>query len=614
MSGIGGWMNSQLGNGIAMGTIDKMAGKMTFEPTSATRNLHDESTGLLANGTQRNAGIHFSAQIWTAYHGHVRWRTQELSDTAQQWGHAAALALAYQNHQERAFELAHGSFALAVIDKPNNRALIAIDRLGIQPMHYAIIGTQLIFASTADGLLAHPALRADIEPQAIFNYLYFHTVPSPGAIYRGTEKLLPGQYLSFNHGVVDKQTYWRLDYCEQKRKRFGALAAEFRERLRKGVQDSIDDFATTGAFLSGGTDSSTVSGVLRELAGRPVHTFSIGFNVPGFDETEYARLSARHFGTTHHEYYVTPQDVIDAIPIIAKAYDEPFGNASAIPAYYCARMAKMEGISTLLAGDGGDELFAGNARYAKQQVFELYQNLPAPLRGRFIEPLIKIGPLATVFPFSKLQSYILQARIPLPDRLETYNFLQRTPLADIFASDFLEQIQTDAPIESLREIYRGTRAEACLDKMMHLDLKITLADNDLRKVVRMCELAEVEARFPLLDDALVEFSARVPADLKLRRLKLRYFFKKALKDFLPAATLRKSKHGFGLPFGLWIQTHAPLKELVQESLVSLSRRGYLKPRYLDFLRKQHQSEHATYYGVMLWVLMMLEQWFEAHER
>jgi len=149
--------------------------------------------------------------------------------------------------------------------------------------------------------------------------------------------------------------------------------------------------------------------------------------------------------------------------------------------------------------------------------------------------------------------------------------------------------------------------------MMHLDLKNTLADNDLRKVNRMCQLGGVEVRYPLLDEQLVEFSGRVPVDLKIKGQELRYFFKHTLRDFLAPATLNKSKHGFGLPFGLWMQEYAPLRELANDSLKSFSQRGYIRTTYLDYLIGKQNSEHASYYGVMIWVIMMLEQWLQSHE-
>ena len=165
----------------------------------------------------------------------------------------------------------------------------------------------------------------------------------------------------------------------------------------------------------------------------------------------------------------------------------------------------------------------------------------------------------------------------------------------------------------MRDTYQRTTSDSYINRMLHLDLKFTLADNDLRKVNRMCHLAGVAVHYPLLDEEMVAFSASLPDSLKVNGFKLRYFFKQALKDFLPAQTLTKSKHGFGLPFGLWMQTHAPLRDLAYDSLTDFRSRGYVNSAYIDQLIAQHRTGHASYYGVMIWVLMMLEQWLKAHE-
>src|SRR5690606_12461662 len=200
----------------------------------------------------------------------------------------------------------------------------------------------------------------------------------------------------------------------------------------QAVARETDDVRPTGAFLSGGTDSSTVSGMLGKVSGKPAETFSIGFDAQGFDELDYARITSRHFGTNPHEYYVTADDVVEAMPLIAAAYDEPFGNASAAPTYFCARMAREHGIEVVLAGDGGDEFFGGNERYAKQGVFEHYGRVPGIFR-KLMEPVLMNFPLGeSIMPVRKARSYIQQARVPLPDRMETYNFLHRSPLAEIF--------------------------------------------------------------------------------------------------------------------------------------------------------------------------------------
>jgi len=303
------------------------------------------------------------------------------------------------------------------------------------------------------------------------------------------------------------------------------------------------------------------------------------------------------------------------VPKIARAYDEPFGNASAVPTYYCALAARRDGKEVMLAGDGGDEIFGGNARYAKQKVFEWYWSVPSAIRDVALDPLLTRddGPRWRVGPLRKAGSYVQQARVKLPDRLETYNFLEREPLDNVLAPEFAASIDASEPRAIARDAFaRATNASA-VDRMMHLDLKQTLADNDLRKVTGMCRLAGVEVRYPLLHDDLVEFSGRLPPSYKVRGLKLRWFFKKALSDFLPRETIAKTKHGFGLPFGLWLQTHPGLQQLTGDSLSSLRRRRIVNERYIDRLLALHGADSASYYGVMIWVLIMLEQWFQAHD-
>jgi len=400
-----------------------------------------------------------------------------------------------------------GPFAVAIVDDESRSGLLAIDRMGIRTLCYATPPGALVFATTAESVAAHPSVGRKVSRQAIFNYLYCHAVPSPGTIFEGVSKLLPGECITFRDGAVERRFYWHLPYRDHEAQSPAKLEARFKELLRDAAARAVDGDTQVGAFLSGGTDSSTVTGLLTELRGKPARTYSIGFSADGFDEMKYARITARHFAASAHELYLTPPDVVDAIPIITQAYDEPFGNDSAVPTYFCAKMAFSDGVKVLLAGDGGDEIFGGNARYAKQKVFEAYWSIPAPLRHHLVEPLASAVPTA-VAPLRKFRSYVAQASIPLPDRLESYNFLHRSPLSEIFEPEFLASVDSHQPAAMLREVYERTASASSVNRMMHLDLKFTLADNDLRKVSRMCEVAGVEVRYPLLDDALVESSVR----------------------------------------------------------------------------------------------------------
>ncbi len=556
-----------------------------------------------------------AADLPLAIDGHlaaaITGRPRFASPDLQKQPPAEALLSLWKQHGRDAPRHIHGNFALAVLDRHAHSVFLALDRIGAEKLAFAPGARGLAFASQADMAAAHPAVGRSLDPQGLFNYLYFFQVPAPGSIYKGVEKLLPAQWAYWRNGELSRGFYWALRYRDEPRTDFEAQSARFHALLRESVARARGDDAVA-AFLSGGTDSSTVSGVLKELAGK-AQTYSIGFDANGFDEMEYARLAGKHFGLDMREYYLQQADIVEAIPVIAGHYDEPFANESAIPTYFCARLAAADGHKVMLAGDGGDEIFGGNERYAKQKVFEAYQLIPELARKGLIEPLSRLPGLAALPPVRKAQSYIRQANIPLPERMESYNYLYRQPLADMLAADFLAQVDPRTPAEWLKEVYDRADSDSFINRMLHLDLKFTLADNDLRKVGAMTEAAGIEVRYPLLDDAMVEFSGEVPPDWKVKGQYLRWFFKKALTGFLPDQIINKSKHGFGLPFGLWAREYAPLRDRIDDRLASLKRRGILQPAYIDRVRGEHMSGHATYFGRMVWNMLALEEWLQAKQ-
>jgi len=522
---------------------------------------------------------------------------------------ASALLELWRRHGRDAAQHIHGNFALAVLDRRDNSAFVALDRIGAEKLAFAASPHGMVFSSQADMAAAHPAVGNELDPQGLFNYIYFFQVPAPGSIFKGVEKLLPGQWAYWKNGALSRGFYWALHYRDAPRDDFAALSGRFHTLLRESVARAKGD-DDVAAFLSGGTDSSTVCGVLKELTS-PVKTFSIGFDSDGFDEMEYARLAGKRFGLEMTEYYVKPADIVEAIPIIASHYDEPFANESAVPTYFCARLAAEQGFKVMLAGDGGDEIFGGNERYAKQKVFERYHQIPALLRKGLIEPLAHLPGLSALPPARKAQSYIRQANMPLPERMESYNYIYRQPLNEMFTGDFLAKVDAQQPGAFLKEVYDRADSSSFINRMLHLDIKFTLADNDLRKVGAMTEAAGIDVRYPLLDDAMMDFSGEVPPDWKVKGQYLRWFFKTALKGFLPDEIIDKSKHGFGLPFGVWACEYAPLKERIDLKLEALKRRNILQPAYIDHIRKEHLTGHASYFGRAVWMLMMLEEWLEA---
>lgn len=482
-----------------------------------------------------------------------------------------------------------------------------VDRFAIQTVCVRERQGQLLVASRADTLAA----GCELDPQALFDYLFFHAIPSPRTVFKGVQRVPPAHLAELVDGQVRLTRTWTPSFEPEPAPDFDRLRDEFRGALQAAVAKRLDG-GKAACFLSGGTDSSTVAGMIGLAAGRPAATFSIGFEAEGYDEMAYARIAARHFGTEHHEYYVTPDDLVRSIPAVAAHHDQPFGNSSALPAYYCALKAKEAGVTRLLAGDGGDELFGGNSRYAKQRIFGWYGLLPGPLRSGLMEPFFGLGAVGRTPLLKKGSSYIEQARVPMPDRLQMYNLLRRLGMAEVLEPGFLARVDTEGPARQQREVYAQAQARHEIDRMLAFDWRYTLAESDLPKVRGAAELAGIEVGFPMLDEALLALSLRLPPSYKLKGLKLRWFFKEALRGFLPEEILAKKKQGFGLPFGVWATRHAALGALAADSLQSVATRGIVRPAFVKSLLTELLPAHPGYYGEMVWILMMLEQWLRAH--
>jgi asparagine synthase (glutamine-hydrolysing) len=527
-------------------------------------------------------------------------------------GFAEWLAATYRQAPDKTLppRLLTGPFVLAVLDPGNQEGLLAVDRMGIWDLAYAASGDSLVFSPRSDRVAEDPGVRASLDPQGIFSYLYHHTVPHPDTVFHGVQRLGPGQMVEYRDGRATARAYWEPTYTENHREPVEQLQARFRSTLRSAIEREAGD-GPVGAFLSGGTDSSTVTGMLGEVTGEPPRTFAIGFDEPGYDETEFARLTARHFNARHREYFVTPEDVAAAIPTIAAGYDQPYGNASVVPSYYCARLAREDGIQALLGGDGGDELFAGNARYAKQWLFSLYHRVPPWARRVLLEPATGLPGSDHFPPLRKMRRYIEQASQPLPERWESYNLLEFVGLDRVLTPDFLAEVDPGRPLAEMRREFARYRDNALVNQLMGVDLKYALADDDLRKVTGAGELAGVETRFPFLREEVVTLASEVPPELKMKRTRLRHFFKEALRDYLPPETLAKTKHGFGLPFGVWLRQEGELRDLAFDSLSGLSQRGIIRRGWIDELIGERMDEHAAFFGTLVWVLMMLEQWFRS---
>lgn len=527
----------------------------------------------------------------------------DAGDSAGAWARAFAAAAS----PAHALARVSGDFAVA-LREPSGRIVLAVDRFAAQTLCYRIVDGSLRFAERADALADG---ATPIDAQAVFDYLYFHMIPSPRTIFTGVLRLPAGHCAVYEHGRLTVTPYWVPEFSEPRSASFEPLKREFLQLLEQSVARELDG-SKPACFLSGGTDSSTVAGMIGQVAGQPAHCYSIGFEAEGYDEMAYARIAAKRFGSHHHEYYVTPADVTASLPLIAQSHDQPFGNSSALPAYYCAKVAKDDGVTKLLAGDGGDELFGGNSRYAKQRIFGWYGAVPGPLRTGLMEPLLGTAVAGRLPLVKKGASYVEQARVPMPDRLQMYNLLRRLGMDEVLTPGFLARIDQDAPARQQREVWAQARTDREINRMLAFDWRYTLAESDLPKVRGSTRLAHVGVGFPLLDQALLDFSLRLPSEYKLKGLKLRWFFKEALRGFLPDEIITKRKQGFGLPFGVWVTRHEPLRKLATDTLMSLADRGIVQPAFIRRLVSELLPAHPGYYGEMVWILSILEQWLQRH--
>jgi asparagine synthase (glutamine-hydrolysing) len=520
------------------------------------------------------------------------------------------LLQAYRSKGDSFLSDLSGRFALALLDLEQQLVVLAVDPMGIERMCYSARRGGIVFGTSAEQIARCPGIAAGLNRQAVFDYLMMHIVPAPATVYEGVSKLRPGTAAVFKKGALSIRRYWQPQF-EEGSPDVAALRQELHDSLRSAVESCAPD-ATTGAFLSGGLDSSSVAGMLAKVRGPGAPTFSMGFGVDAYDELSYARIANKHFETKGHEYHVTADDIVTAFPKIAQAYDEPFGNSSAVPTYFCAKVAREHGMEHLLAGDGGDEIFGGNERYVRQQVFERYFDIPGWLRAGVVGPLARAIPTNfPVGPLRKVRSYVDQASVRLPERFESWNFMYRQGAPNVFDAAFLSSVNPRGAIATMEEVYHELEGASLLNRMLFYDWHYTLADNDLRKVNTMCELAGIRVSYPMLDRRVIDLSLRVPSSVKISNNELRAFYKDAMSNFLPREILTKEKHGFGLPFGVWLKTHAPLRELIFGHPESLRRRKIVRSAFIDDIVKGHSIGDASFYGYPIWDMAMLDAWLTA---
>jgi asparagine synthase (glutamine-hydrolysing) len=511
------------------------------------------------------------------------------------------LLRAYEAWGVDSLQRLNGMFAFALWDHPRRRLFAARDRLGKKPLFYHQSEGRLVFASEMKAILGYGEIDREVDPVALDDFLSTGCIAAPRTILRAVRKLPPAHYLLFERDRLTIHRYWDIAFRVAEPERNEEEYAERLEELfRAAVRRRLISDVPLGAFLSGGIDSSAVVGMMAKLSDHPVKTYTIGFDEKGYSEIEDARRIAKHFGTDHHEFEVRPS-AISILPDLVWHFDEPFGDSSAIPTYYVSKIA-VEHVKVALAGDGGDELFAGYTRYLDSLRTPPYHLIPEPLRKHVLGPIAKRLPLNAP---GRNRLYAAAHHVPLTPGygLGLFPYIKERLMTSEMKTQVALAEEPDCGLLEDEEL----RSMDPLSRLQYIDTKRYLPEDILTKVDRMSMAHSLEVRAPLLDYTLVEYVASIPSNFKLRDGVPKYLFRRMASKYLPPEVLRKPKQGFGVPTGSWFQQE--LRDHARSILLdpkSLDR-GYFQRGTIQRVLDLHALGQRDY-GTWIWCLLVLEQW------
>ncbi|MHC4493468.1 MAG: asparagine synthase (glutamine-hydrolyzing) [Planctomycetota bacterium] len=556
--------------------------------------------------------------VWVVFNGEI-YNYLELRDELTSRGHrfrtasdTEVLVHLYEELGDAFVTRINAMAAIALWDGRRRRLLLARDRLGKKPLHYVRTGEALVFGSELKAVIRHPAVRPSLDPTSVASYLVHEYVPCPRTVYSNVSKLRPAHLAVFERGSLHERPYWDLPVAPRERpgQRRG-VEEEIREVLYESVKARLMSDVPLGVFLSGGIDSTSIVACMARAAPAGVHTFSVAFEEPSFDESTHFRRVASHFGTRHEEQVLTPDALLEILPELSAQVDEPLADASILPTFLLSRFTRGY-VTVALGGDGGDELLAGYPTYPAHRLAGLYEGLPQALRVGVIEPVIRRLPVSRAnisFDF-KAKRFVRGTGHPpeIRNQLWLGAFAGEQALSTL-SPDLRREVAGADLFEEERRYMSEAPATDLLGKLQYVDLKMYLQDCILVKVDRASMACSLEVRAPLLDYRFVELIARLPTSWKLRGLTTKYIFKRAMRSWLPPGIASRSKKGFGIPVAEWLR--GPLKTLMLDLLAHdrLKRQGLLDPAAVGGLVEDHLSgRHDN--RKQIWTLLMLQLWHE----
>jgi len=509
----------------------------------------------------------------------------------------------------------NGMFAFAIHDARTGELFLARDRMGVKPLHYAQAGGTFVFGSELKAVLAHPAVKNELDPVALNQYLTFEYVPTPRTIINGVNKLPPGHRMLVREGrVVRTDAWWAPDLSKRSIGLHDA-AHTFDDLMLRATERRLVSDVPLGVFLSGGIDSSAVAWYAQRASPAPIKTFSIGFEEASYDERTHARLVAERIGSDHHTEVLTERQCLDLIPDLYATLDEPFADASLIPTHLLSRFARKH-VTVCLGGDGSDELLAGYPTFTADRYRALFAALPKPLHQLLRRLARSLPPSDRNIALDFKVKQFLRGFEAGPQHVNTLWLGSFTPAEKraLLHPDVLAQVGAAHGLEPVDAVLRGSPwAHRGLDEVILVFLRTYLVDDILFKVDRASMYTALEVRAPFMDFTVVEFLNSLPDHLKRRGANGKVLLKHVMRGKLPDAIIDRPKKGFGIPLSAWLRKE--LRPLMEDLLAaeSLRQQGLFRPAEVARLVREHLEGRANH-RKLLWTLMVFQLWMRNHTR
>ena len=549
--------------------------------------------------------------VWVVYNGEI-YNFPEVRRELEQRGHkfytntdTEIIVHLYEEMGADCVKRLRGMFALALWDERRQKLLLARDRLGKKPLHYAFHQGRLLFGSEIKTILAIAPELAQVDHEGLLQYFYFGYIPDPLTAFERIHKLPPGHVLEYENGKSSTRQYWDIpEYGTHPPMSEEECLEELERRLEEAVRIRLISDVPLGALLSGGVDSSIIVALMARVSSGPVKTFTIGFEAEQFNEADYARMVSEKFGTDHHELVLSP-NLEETLMFLSGMLEEPFGDSSMLPTYYVSRMARQQ-VTVALSGDGGDELFGGYDRYLVALERRKFDRIPGWL-GRLYRDRVHPHVPSSVYGKNLAWNASLGECDRYLDAVSYLPVLHRE--RNLFSSEFLESAgHLPDPLEAWRHIYDGAPAQDPLSRLLYLDTKTYLTADILAKVDRMSMATSLEVRVPMLDNEFVEWAASLPVEWKFRHGTRKFILKKLAERIgIPPALLHRRKQGFQLPLVDWMRDSMKDQFLAVLTEPRTLQRGYFKPDAVRALIGEHTSGRRNRSG-LLWRMLVLELW------